>query len=61
MLVGIILIVAGLLIAIYPPLLALVVAVVLMVTGILVLTSAHYHRKYARHADNPVIELIFRY
>lgn len=61
MLAGIILIIAGLLIAIYPPLLAWVVAVFLIATGLLVVTSAYYHRKQARHADNPVIELIFRY
>lgn len=61
MLTGIILIIAGLLIAVYPPLLAWVVAAILMAIGVLVLASAHYHRKYARHADNPVIEFIFRY
>lgn len=61
MLAGIILIVAGVLLAIYPPLLAWIVAIILVVAGALVLTSAHYHRKYARRADNPVIELIFRY
>lgn len=61
MIAGIVLIVAGLLIAIYPPLLAWIVALVLVAVGALVLSSAYYHRKYARHADNPVIELIFRY
>jgi len=61
MLAGIVLILAGLLIAIYPPLLAWVVAAILIAMGVLVLTSAYYHRKYARHADNPVVELIFRY
>lgn len=61
MLTGIILIVAGLLIAIYPPLLAWVVAVMLIAIGVLVVVSAYYHRKLAQHADNPVVELIFRY
>ncbi len=61
MVAGIVLIVAGLLIAIHPPLLAWIVALVLVAVGALVLSSAYYHRKYARHADNPVIELIFRY
>lgn len=58
---GIILILSGLLIAIYPPLLAWVVAVILITMGALVLTTAYYHRKRAYHAENPVIELIFRY
>jgi len=61
MIAGIVLIVAGLLIAVYPPLLAWIVALILVAVGALVLSSAYYHRKYARHADNPVIELIFRY
>lgn len=61
MLAGIVLIISGLLIAVYPPLLAWVVAIILIAVGVLVLTSAYYHRKQAHHADNPVIELIFRY
>jgi len=61
MLAGIVLVVAGLLIAIHPPLLAWIVAAFMIGAGVLVLMSAHYHRKQARRADNPVIELIFRY
>lgn len=61
MLAGIVLILAGLLIALYPPLLAWVVAAFLIAAGALVVSSAYYHRKYAYHADNPVVELIFRY
>ena len=61
MLAGIILVIAGILIAIYPPLLAWVVAIVLVAIGLLVLATAHYHRKQARQADNPVVEFIFRY
>lgn len=61
MLAGIVLIIAGLLIAFYPPLLAWVVAAILIAVGVLVVSSAYYHRKYAYHADNPVVELIFRY
>jgi len=61
MLAGIVLILAGLLIAIYPPLLAWVVAAILIATGALLVSSAYYHRKYAYRADNPVVELIFRY
>ena len=60
MLTEIILIVAGLLIALYPPL-SLIVATVLMLFGVLVLMSAYYHRKLQRQGDNPIIELILRY
>jgi Flp pilus assembly protein TadB len=61
MFTGILLIIAGVLIAIYPPLLAWVVALFLITLGVLVATTAHYHRKYERRMDNPVIEFIFRY
>ena len=60
MLTEIILIVAGLLIALYPPL-SLIVATVLMLFGVLVLMSAYYHRKLQRQGDNPIIELILSY
>lgn len=60
MLTGIILIVAGLLIAIYPPLLSLIVAFVLMALGVMVLLMAYYHRKLDRHEENPVVDIIFR-
>ncbi len=60
MLTGIILIVAGLLIALYPPL-SLIVAGVLTLFGVLVLMSAHYHHKLQRQGDNPITELILPY
>ena len=61
MFAGILLIVAGILIAVFPALLSIIVAILLICLGILVLSTAHYHRKAARQADNPVVELIFRY
>ena len=61
MIAGLVLIVAGLLIAAFPPLLAWIVAALLVLAGSLTIASAYYHRKYANHLDNPVIELIFRY
>ncbi len=61
MVTGIALILAGVLIAIYPPLLSLIVAAFLILLGIVVAMSAHYHRRLERHADNPVVDLIFRF
>ena len=61
MFIGIILIVAGLLIAVYPPLLSLIVATLVLLSGVWILITAYYHRKLARRADNPVVEFIFRY
>ena len=60
MLAGTILISAGILIAIYPPLLSIIVAVLLVTLGAIVLTIAYHHRKLRRHYDNPVIELFLR-
>ena len=61
MLGGIILILAGILIALYPLLLSIIVAVVLIMTGALILSVAYYHRKMSWHSENPAVELFFRY
>jgi uncharacterized membrane protein HdeD (DUF308 family) len=61
MIAGIVLIVAGLLIALYPPLLSLIVATLLIVLGIAVIGIARSYRRSARHHDNPVIDLFFRF
>lgn len=61
MLAGIILVVAGLLIAIYPPLLSLIVACLLILIGAFVMLSAYYHRKMAKRSENPVIDFVFRF
>ena len=58
---GVILIAAGVLIAIYPPLLAIVVAAVLIGLGAMLLAVGYYHRKLQRHFDNPAVEVFFRY
>lgn len=58
---GIVLIVAGVLLVIYPPLLSLVVAGFLILAGIMVISIARYNRKYHRHYDNPTVEFFFRY
>jgi uncharacterized membrane protein HdeD (DUF308 family) len=61
MLAGVILIVAGILLFVYPPLLSMIVAAFLIVTGVLAISVARYNRKYQRHFDNPTIEFFFRY
>jgi hypothetical protein len=52
---------AGILIAIYPPLFAMVVSVLLILTGALVFASAWHSRRLARHSGDSLIELILRY
>ena len=60
-LIGIVLLLAGILIALYPPLLAIIVASVLIALGLLLAVSASYHRKRHLGGENPIIELILRY
>ena len=52
---------AGILLVVYPPLLSLIVAIVLMLTGVAVISIAYQERKLKRHHRNPVIEFIIRY
>jgi len=60
MLLGIILIGAGILIAIYPPLLSLIVALVLIFTGISFIYLGYYYRKASKKFENPFIDFFFR-
>ena len=61
MIAGIVLILAGVLLIIFPPLLSIIVAAVLMIAGVMVLSIANYNRRHRRHYENPTIELFFRY
>lgn len=61
MIAGMVLIVAGILLVVYPPLLSLIVAIVLMLAGVTVISIAYQERKLERHYRNPVIEFFIRY
>ena len=61
MIAGIVLILAGVLLIIYPPLLSIIVAAVLIFAGIMVLSIANYNRRHQRYYENPTVELFFRY
>ena len=56
-----VLIIAGILIALYPPLLSIIVALVLILAGLALISIAHFHRKLRKHHDNPAIEFFFRF
>ena len=58
---GIILIFAGILLVLYPPLLAIIVAAVLIAAGASLVAVAWYERKLERHYPNPTIEFIIRH
>jgi len=61
MIAGIVLILAAVLLIVYPPLLSLIVAVFLLVAGITVISIAWQERKLQRHYRNPVVEFFLRY
>lgn len=61
MLAGIILIIAGILLVVYPPLLSIIVAAFLIFAGAMAISVARYNRKNQRHFDNPTVEFFFRY
>ena len=61
MLAGLLICAAGILIALYPPLFAMIVSVLLFITGSLVFASAWHRRRLARYSGDSLIELILRY
>ncbi|MDH3527142.1 MAG: DUF3096 domain-containing protein [Gammaproteobacteria bacterium] len=61
MIAGVVLIIAGILLLIFPPLLSIIVAAFLILAGAMALSVAHYNRKFQRHYDNPTVEFFFRY
>ncbi|MBT8112105.1 MAG: hypothetical protein KJO47_00360 [Gammaproteobacteria bacterium] len=44
----------------YPLLLSIIVAALLILLGVIVVSIAYHNRKLRRHFDNPVVELFFR-
>ncbi|MBD3263814.1 MAG: DUF3096 domain-containing protein [Candidatus Omnitrophica bacterium] len=60
MLLGIIFIAGGLLIAIFPQILSLIVAFFLIFLGISVMYMGYYYRRNARKFDDPFIDFFFR-
>jgi len=58
---GIVLIIAGILLVAFPPLLSIIVATLLIGAGILVIAIARDERRLHRHYQNPTIEFFFRY
>lgn len=61
MLVGILFIAAGILIAVYPPLLSIIVAAVLIFIGITLLVISYHYKRMSKHFANPYIDFFFRY
>ncbi|MGD2278761.1 MAG: hypothetical protein PVH45_01545 [Candidatus Omnitrophota bacterium] len=60
MLAGIILVICGILIAIYPPLLSLVVALLLIFLGSLLFVASWRYKKMARKYEDPFIDFFMK-
>ena len=60
MVLGIILILSGILIAVYPPLLSLIVASILVFAGIFFIYLGYYYKRISRTFDDPFINFFFR-
>lgn len=60
MIVGIILILAGILIAVYPELLSLIVASILILIGIFSVSIGYHARKVSKKFGDPFVDFFFR-
>ena len=58
---GIIFIIAGVLLVLYPPLLSIIVATLLIFTGVSIIAIVRSERKLQRDYRNPTIEFFFRH
>ena len=61
MFLGIIFLFAGILIAIYPPLLSFVVAGVLIFIGISLISISYHYKRMSKHFDNPFFDFFARF
>ena len=61
MILGILFIGAGILIAMYPPLLSLIVASVLIFTGIVFVLISYQYKKLTKSSENPLVDFFIRF
>jgi len=60
MILGAILIISGIMIAIYPPLLSLVVAALLISTGTILAVIGYRYKKMARRFEDPFLDFFMK-
>ena len=61
MIIGILFIIAGIMIAVYPPLLSLIVASLLIVIGLTILMASLHYKRMARQFDDPFLNFFIRF
>jgi Flp pilus assembly protein TadB len=60
MIFGVILIISGILIALYPPLLSLIVAALLVSAGILLVVMGYRYKRMARRFEDPFLDFFMK-
>ncbi|MCK4852156.1 MAG: hypothetical protein KAS86_03490 [Candidatus Omnitrophica bacterium] len=60
MIAGVILIISGIMIALYPPLLSLIVAVLLIFAGAVLVSVSYGYRKKERRFDDPFLNFFMK-
>lgn len=61
MIAGVFMILLGVLIVAYPPLLSVLVASFFIFIGVSTMVASHYNRKLQKRYENPVVEFFFRF
>lgn len=61
MLLGVMFILAGILIAIYPPLLSIIVAGLLILLGLGLISISYHYKKASKHFENPFVDFFIRF
>lgn len=61
MALGILLIIAGILIAVFPPLLSIIVASVLILFGVTITMVSYRMKKMQKRFDDPFVDFFFRF
>lgn len=61
MIVGVVFVIIGILIAMYPALLSIIVAAFLIMVGITLTSISYHYKKIQREADNPFVDFFIRF
>ncbi|UCD54836.1 MAG: DUF3096 domain-containing protein [Candidatus Omnitrophota bacterium] len=61
MIIGIVFIIVGILIVMFPALLSMIVAAFLIMAGITLASISYHYKKIQREADNPFVDFFIRF
>lgn len=61
MTIGIIFVIIGILIVMYPTLLSIIVATFLIMVGVILVSISYHYKKVQREADNPFVDFFMKF